>query len=313
MSTLTVVASSANESANRTSPNSSARGAATRPDGNGAGRGALAHQPVDVGVHHVVERARAAAGEREPEHHREEVPAVRPAAGADEHPGRAGEEQQRHDPRLRQRDVVAPGAERDAARRGTRGRARRARRRARLRRRRRGAPTDPAGVVGERDEAAGRDREQHQRRARRRSRREARVGETRDDDGGHEQRQRDERRRPVAAAELERRADDDDAVAAAPPARASRTNGPGRRLLASERIELLQLRAQVVERPRARHVGGPSRSCAAAAARSCTTRACRPATGRCPPAVRSSARATASRKKRTPTALANAPIVEIML
>ena len=112
MSTFTVEASSANESAERTRPNSSARGAGTRPGGDRPRRRALAHQPVDVAVEHVVERARAAAGEREPEQHRGELRPARPAARADEHPGRAGEEEERHDPRLRQRHVVAPRAER---------------------------------------------------------------------------------------------------------------------------------------------------------------------------------------------------------
>ena len=90
-----------------------------RPRGRHAARGdrsllgARSHQPVDVGVEDVVERARrrrrrararaiAAAN----------VPSRRQPSRADEHAGGAGDEQQRHDPRLRQRHVVAPRAER---------------------------------------------------------------------------------------------------------------------------------------------------------------------------------------------------------
>jgi hypothetical protein len=67
------------------------------------------HQPVEVAIEHVVERARSAAGERQPGHRDPEGRERRHAAGADEHPGRAGQQEQRHDPRLGQRDVVAPG------------------------------------------------------------------------------------------------------------------------------------------------------------------------------------------------------------
>jgi hypothetical protein len=77
--------------------------------GDGPLLGARAHQAIDVGVEHVVERTRAAAGQREAGHRRQEEPAVGDALRTDEHPGGAREQQQRHDSRLRQRDVVPPG------------------------------------------------------------------------------------------------------------------------------------------------------------------------------------------------------------
>ena len=53
--------------------------------GDRAALGALAHQPVDVGVEHVVERARASAGERETRHRRQRTCPTRAALGTDEH------------------------------------------------------------------------------------------------------------------------------------------------------------------------------------------------------------------------------------
>ena len=70
----------------------------------------LAHQRVDVAVDHVVERAGAAAGEREPDDERGQVAERRHALRADEHPADPGQEQQRHDPRLGQRHVVRASA-----------------------------------------------------------------------------------------------------------------------------------------------------------------------------------------------------------
>jgi hypothetical protein len=67
---------------------------------------------IDVTVEDVVQRTRPAAREREPDGHRQEVADWRHAARADEHPADAGQQQQRHDPRLRERDVVAPRAPR---------------------------------------------------------------------------------------------------------------------------------------------------------------------------------------------------------
>jgi hypothetical protein len=71
---LTVLASRTNEKALSVRPNSSARPGSIRPAGHGALLGALAHQPVDVPVEDVVQRARAAAGERETCHRRQEEP-----------------------------------------------------------------------------------------------------------------------------------------------------------------------------------------------------------------------------------------------
>ena len=92
----------------------------------------LAHQPVDVRVEHVVERAGAAAREREADHRGDEEVERGSALRADEHPGRARDEQQGHDPRLRQRHVVPPRPGRDgfaaeALRRGEGGSGERAR------------------------------------------------------------------------------------------------------------------------------------------------------------------------------------------
>ena len=66
------------------------------------------HVPVDVAVEHVVERARTAAGERQPGHGDGEQPRGREAAGADDHAAGPGEQQQAHDARLGQRQVVPP-------------------------------------------------------------------------------------------------------------------------------------------------------------------------------------------------------------
>ena len=69
-----MLASRTKESAESASPNSSARAGGTRPAATGRCSRALAHQPVDVRVEHVVERARAAAREREADHRRGEEP-----------------------------------------------------------------------------------------------------------------------------------------------------------------------------------------------------------------------------------------------
>ncbi len=85
-----------------------------RPRGSDATRGdrprlrPLAHELVDVRVEHVVQRGGAAAGEREPAERRDGQPERRPALGAEHQSSGSGDEEQRHDPRLRQRDVVAP-------------------------------------------------------------------------------------------------------------------------------------------------------------------------------------------------------------
>ena len=79
---------------------------------HGAPARALAHQPVDVAVEHVVEGARAAAREGEPDHRGDGDVPRRQAAGACHEAAEAGDEEQRHDARLRERHVVAHGAER---------------------------------------------------------------------------------------------------------------------------------------------------------------------------------------------------------
>ena len=103
-------ASSVNDAAESARPNSSARGAVSRPEATGRDGGTLAHQAVDVAVEHVVERRGAAAREREPGEGRREELRRRAAVRADRCAADAGQEQQRHDSRLRQRHVVAPRA-----------------------------------------------------------------------------------------------------------------------------------------------------------------------------------------------------------
>ena len=66
----------------------------------------LAHQRVDVPVEHVVEGRRTAAGEREPHHRGHGKARSGPAPRARDHPAEAGDQQQRHDPRLGERHVV---------------------------------------------------------------------------------------------------------------------------------------------------------------------------------------------------------------
>ena len=80
--------------------------------GDGPRLGPAPHEGVDVAVEQVVQRGGASACERQAEHGDREEAERRDALGADEHPGRAGQEQERHDPRLRQRQVVARRGER---------------------------------------------------------------------------------------------------------------------------------------------------------------------------------------------------------
>ncbi len=170
-------------------------------------------------------------------------PAVRPALGADEHAGGAGEQQQRHDPRLRQRDVVAPGPERQRLA-AEREHERHERGRERRRRRRRRAARPPSGLVDEGDEAARGDRERASApSAAERGGEQARVGDAGDDDRGDEQRERDECGGPVPVLGLERGADDDDRRRdGGGDDREPRSTGPGAAAgaLTSERIPLLQ-------------------------------------------------------------------------
>jgi hypothetical protein len=65
-SVLTVLARSVNEKAGEAEPEGVRCWQPSR--GYGAAAGARSHQPVDVRVHYVVERARPAAGEREAGH-----------------------------------------------------------------------------------------------------------------------------------------------------------------------------------------------------------------------------------------------------
>ena len=97
-------------SADSTTPNA-VRPARRDPAGRDRPRRrARPHQPVDVAVEHVVQRAGAAAGQRAADDQRRQR---QPAAGRRRARRRSsrstgGQHQQRHDPRLGQRHVVAP-------------------------------------------------------------------------------------------------------------------------------------------------------------------------------------------------------------
>ena len=67
-----------------------------------------AHVYVDVAVEHVIQRARPSTGEREPRHRGDEEAARRRSLRSDEHPARRGQQEEHHDARLRQGEVVAP-------------------------------------------------------------------------------------------------------------------------------------------------------------------------------------------------------------
>ena len=108
VSRFTQQASTTNESASSASPNSSARAGATRPDATGR---ACVRSPMSwsmSAVEDVVQGRRAAAGEREPAERGDGEAERRPPLRAENEPAGARDEEQRHDPRLRQRDVVAP-------------------------------------------------------------------------------------------------------------------------------------------------------------------------------------------------------------
>ena len=157
------------------------------------------HRAVDVAVEDVVERARAAAGQREPEHRHGHQPRLRPAAGADDHPAQARQQQQAHDSRLGQRHVVAPGAGRHPPL-------------AQNQRRR-----DERGREGERREDDVRDMARHQRRhaeqhqSRQRRRQQVPVLEPRSEHEHDERRHRDCRERLVRDSRAGRAADDREA------------------------------------------------------------------------------------------------------
>ena len=71
---------------------------------------ATPHQPIDVAVDDVVQRARAAAGQAESDECLRGTCQRRQAGGTHDHRRASGEQQQAHDARLRQRDVVAPAS-----------------------------------------------------------------------------------------------------------------------------------------------------------------------------------------------------------
>ena len=213
------------------------------------------------------------------------VTTKRPSGGtpsrADEHPGRAGEQEQGHDPRLRERQVVARGRERD-------------------RRAAEGAGDDdganasatprpdvehvrPGRVAAPGDDAAERDRDEE---------RPPRAPWPRGASGTRAREQRRSRRgaaarrarAPVRRARARARAltttsaDRRGAASRGQPEERARL-GP-RETVASATL-LTQPPPQVVERSCARHVRHLV-EVVRRRRRSCTTRACPPATGRCP-------------------------------
>ena len=238
--------------------------------------GALAHQPVDVAVEQVVERARAAARERETDHRRDEEPERRHALRADEHPRRAGHEEQRHDPRLRQRHVVPPRSCLDArASEALHGR-------------------DACGGERDRGERDVQAWQRHRRGSseederRERGNEESPVRDPRGHGDGDERRHGE--RRDVLVPEPERPGDDGEQRSRHAEQRSELQPEAGSRAARAHRAPSASGAGRTaVERSSRR---APSRSSRAAAARSCTTRACRRATDRCPRASRSSASST---------------------
>ena len=223
-----------------------------------------AHQPVEIAVEHVVERARAAAREREAGHRDREQAERRHAFGADEHSRGAGQQQQGHDPRLGQRDVVAPGRGRDGLAAEGLGRDHE-------RRRQREA--------GERKVRGLRDHECRRQERDQRGQRGHEQPAVLDPGCGHERRQRRQGQRgetAVGGAELERPAHDRGATGGGREQRGQPQPGTGARLRHGPPRSACAGRAAAARWSRRE----PCRSCAPAAASSCTTRACRPATGR---------------------------------
>ena len=158
-------------------------------------------------VEDVVQSRRAAARKREPEHRHGEQSERRDALRADEHSRGTGEEKQRHDPRLRQREVVAGGGERRClAAEGSddddQGRAERNCRDTHVESRR------PRGVAAPRHDASQGDRDQEHPEHDDRPPHEGRIREPGENDVADEQRQRDEGDPPVRRSELEHCADD---------------------------------------------------------------------------------------------------------
>ena len=255
MRTLTVVARSANDSAERTRPNSSARGAGTRPDATGR---AAVRSPISRSMSRSITWLSALApphASARPSEHRRELDAAGPAARADEHPGGSGQEQQRHDPRLRQRHVVAPRPERErlAAERDGERHERRGQRRAG------GGDVDDDRPASRRPSTRrarrSRSREhQHERHAPPARTSRGYASDRRDEDAD-EERKRDERGAPVRAAELERRARDDRAGRDRRRDDGEPEERPGCPVAPhAAGLRVAQPAAQVVQRPRARDV-----------------------------------------------------------
>jgi hypothetical protein len=158
---------------------------------------------VDVAVEHVIQGARPAAGEREAAQRREREPGGGQAARAHDHAAGARDEEEHHDPRLGERDVVAPraGRHRGPTAEGERGR---------HRRRGEGAcaerDVEPARRLDERGVPG--EREEEERGACRAQEVAAvRVREPRRQDRGREERERDVGRDVVGEPPLPRRHD----------------------------------------------------------------------------------------------------------
>jgi hypothetical protein len=166
-----------------------------------------AHVHVDVAVEDVVQRTGAPAGEREAGHRRGEEAGGRHALCADEHPSGGSQQEQNHDARLREREVIPPGGAGDGlaasgADRGSHCRSyeRGGAEREMHGRRRAGEGREP----GEREEAEGRA-------GRGKQCSPVPVGESRAEDYGREEDERDVRDDVVSEAPLPRRDDHGDA------------------------------------------------------------------------------------------------------
>ena len=233
--------------------------------GHGPRPRALPHQPVDVAVEHMVEGARAAARQREADHRRDGDLPRRQAARAGDEAAEAGQQEQRHDPRLRQRDVVAEPAERLAR-----------------------LAVDEHGEDERRGEGGGREREVDSRRGDERRDAEQAEGDERGGQqlrGGGATRRRRARRAAAARAPPARRAS---RRARRRPRRPRAARPPRRRQPSAGASRSSSSHASPEAACAGRGAGAGSRrtgaarpSSRAAEARSRTTRACRRPTGRC--------------------------------
>jgi hypothetical protein len=75
---------------------------------------AVAHESVDVAVEVVVQGARSSAGECAASQYDEQLPQARHTLGTDEHSRGRGDQEEHHDARLGELDVISPGARRHA-------------------------------------------------------------------------------------------------------------------------------------------------------------------------------------------------------